>query len=134
MTVKRIPRRKPRDRGEMMKACMPFTKNQVARAFNTWTPGINWMGCSKGHMADVWARAHNTLGHTCLRKIEIRHIMMAVRYPDRTVDDAYYRAAKETKFKWKGGSPHERDTLRAMMHQALPGISDEYIEWQLRHF
>lgn len=29
--------------------------SHVAKAFNSITPGINWMGCSKGHMAEEYA-------------------------------------------------------------------------------
>jgi len=32
-----------------------MTARRVAKAFGTLTPGINWYGCAKGHIATRWA-------------------------------------------------------------------------------
>lgn len=44
-----------------MAAVKGLTASSVAQALNLQTPGINWMGCSKGHMADAFAA--NDLDH-----------------------------------------------------------------------
>lgn len=39
-----------------MQAVRGLTASSVAHALNLQTPGHNWMGCSKGHMAHDYAR------------------------------------------------------------------------------
>lgn len=54
----------------------------VAQAFNALTPGINWRGCSKGHMAHVWAesRVHprSRLAYRTLARFTLDEIATAV--------------------------------------------------------
>ena len=45
-----------RTREQFMAAVKDLTAWEVAKAMNTLTPGVNWKGCSKGHMAESWVR------------------------------------------------------------------------------
>lgn len=42
---------------QFMDALRRFERNTVARAMTAACPGVNFMGCSKGDMADTWVKA-----------------------------------------------------------------------------
>lgn len=45
-----------RTKEQFMDAVKGIEKHHVVFAMNALTPGIDWRGCSKGHMAESWAR------------------------------------------------------------------------------
>jgi hypothetical protein len=64
---------------EFMVTMRPYAAHKVSRALTALTPGIDFGGCSKGHMAEAWASAANNprcnyadtrLARTTLEQIE----------------------------------------------------------------
>ena len=43
-------------KAEFMATLRQVPKHHIVKAMGTLTPGIDWTGCSKGHMADEYAR------------------------------------------------------------------------------
>lgn len=58
----------------------------VATALSRLTPGINWGGCSKGHMAECWAcKTHRQLKDVTLTRLtaELRAVLAHKAARDR---------------------------------------------------
>lgn len=57
----------------------------VARALSSLTQGINWTGCSRGHMAERWAKAQQHAdpqrndGSAALKKVSLDQLCERIR-------------------------------------------------------
>lgn len=78
-----------------MAAVRSVPGNHVAAALNAMTPGINWFGCSKSHMAQSWAKAHEEIDRQdgrAIAAVDITELAAVAR--SRHAGDSNWRDAK----------------------------------------
>ncbi|MCQ4311676.1 hypothetical protein NAV33_07180 [Pseudomonas stutzeri] len=65
------------DAAEFMAATKGVPAYRVAYALNGLTPGTDWRGCSKSHMAEEWATRDRAFGRSSLRPVTIARLAAA---------------------------------------------------------
>jgi hypothetical protein len=76
-----VMKKKIRTKEEFMLRFRSTQRHHLTAALNMLTPGINWSGCSKGHIAEAWAKS-NPLDldvWTKLGKVELDALEQEVR-------------------------------------------------------
>jgi hypothetical protein len=75
---------KQRTKEEFMARFRGVPPHKVARALTALTPGFNFNGCSKGHLAEAWVRSLTNHGYERLRRVELDQIEAKIKdiYPE----------------------------------------------------
>jgi hypothetical protein len=67
-----------RTKEEFMVKFRGVKANVLTRALNRITLGTNWSGCSKGHIAEIWAKAESSFD-TRLSKVSLLQLQREIK-------------------------------------------------------